>query len=67
MSKKNETEKKTLRDEIAIAALREIMASAHKRYRTKSGELANSITEFAEVAYNMADAMLAARNNGDAI
>lgn len=53
------TEQKTLRDEFAMAALREILAHSETRHITDF-----SIGAFEDVAvgaYQMADAMLAAR------
>lgn len=53
------TEQKTLRDEFAMAAMREILAHSETRHITDF-----SISAFEEVAvgsYHMADAMLAAR------
>ena len=53
------TEQKTLRDEFAMAAMREILAHSETRHITDFG--IGAFEEVAVGAYQMADAMLAAR------
>ena len=53
------TEQKTLRDEFAMAAMREILAHSETRHISEFGT--GAFEEVAVGSYQMADAMLAAR------
>lgn len=53
------TEQKTLRDEFAMAAMREILAHSETRHISEFGT--GAFEDVAVGSYQMADAMLAAR------